>query len=113
VHDASFATVGLVYLACVSVALAFIDIDTHRLPDSLVLPSFAIVSALLIADSIATGEWASLTRSLIGGAILGGFYLVMWLAYPAGLGFGDVKTAGLMGVALGYFGWPALAVGGI
>lgn len=109
----SLTAAALGYLACVSTALAFIDLDVHRLPDPLVLPSYGVVGALLLSDAAVTGGWGDLARAGAGAGILGGFYLLMWLAYPAGMGFGDVKTAGLLGLALGYAGWPALAVGGI
>ncbi|WP_448629395.1 hypothetical protein [Cellulomonas soli] len=38
-------------------------------------------------------------------------YFVIKLVYPAGMGFGDVKLAGVLGLSLGWFGWSALAFG--
>jgi leader peptidase (prepilin peptidase) / N-methyltransferase len=101
------------YLACISVALVFIDLDVQRLPDALVLPSYPIVAALLVADAAASGEWFTLARGAAGVGILGGFYGLLWFAYPSGLGRGDVTTAGLAGMVLGYLGWSGLAVGAI
>lgn len=103
----------LAYLAIISVALVAIDLDHQRLPDKLVLPSLVVTVLGLLAVSMVNDEWWILCRALIGALILGGFYFVMWLAYPRGLGFGDVKTALLLGLVLGALGWQCLAVGAI
>ena len=110
---ATFLALALGYLACVTVALVFIDLDVQRLPDSLVLPSYPIVAALLVADAGVNGAWPSLARAAAGVGILGGFYGLVWIVYPAGLGRGDVTTAGLAGMVLGYLGWSEVAVGAI
>ncbi|MGK5559453.1 prepilin peptidase, partial [Actinomadura kijaniata] len=47
------------------------------------------------------------------GAVLGGAYLVLFLAHPAGMGFGDVKLAAGLGCALGWYGWGVLILGGL
>lgn len=104
----------LLYLAAVSIALALIDIDTHRLPNAIVLPSYPMVLALLALASANPGgasDWAALLRSVIGGAALFGVYLLIVLVYPSGMGFGDVKLAGVLGLVLGWIGWGALVVG--
>ncbi len=111
--DVSIVTLTLMYLAVVTVALVFIDIDVQRLPDALVLPSFPIVAALLAADAAVAGEWWPLARGGIGLIALGAFYGIPWLVYPAGMGRGDVKVAALLGMVAGYLGWPHLAVGGL
>ena len=113
VFGATILALALAYLACITVALVFIDLDVQRLPDSLVLPSYVIVGALLVGDAAVTGEWSSLARAAAGIGILGGFYGLVWFVYPAGLGRGDVTAAGLVGMALGYLGWSELAVGAI
>jgi leader peptidase (prepilin peptidase)/N-methyltransferase len=44
-------------------------------------------------------------------AALYGFYFALAFVYPAGMGFGDVKLAGVLGLLLGWLGWGALVVG--
>lgn len=111
----SWVLPALLYFAAIGVALTMIDLDTHRLPDAIVLPAYPVSIALLaVASWDPTGEpdWASFTRALIGGAILFAAYLLMVVVYPAGMGLGDVKLAGVVGLYLGWFGWGALFVGG-
>ena len=100
------------YLAAIAVALALIDIDDHRLPNAIVLPSYPVVATLLLLPSIASGDWGAYLRAAIGMVVLFAFYFLLVLIYPAGMGFGDVKLAGVLGLALGYLGWAELAVGG-
>lgn len=105
---------GLLYLVAISVALALIDVDVKRLPDAIVLPSYPVALALLTLASWNPGgdsDWGALLRALIGGVVLYLVYFVTVLVYPAGMGFGDVKLAGVLGLYLGWFGWGALAVG--
>ncbi|TFD17168.1 A24 family peptidase [Cryobacterium sp. TMT2-23] len=102
---------ALLYLAAVSVALGMIDLETHTLPNRIVLPAYPIAAVLLGAASLLTGEPGRLFGAVAGGLILFGLYLLMALAYPAGMGMGDVKLAGLLGLYLGWFGWGQFAVG--
>jgi leader peptidase (prepilin peptidase)/N-methyltransferase len=103
--------VAFLYLAAVSVALALIDLDTHTLPNVIVLPSYAVGAALLSAAGILNGDYGALLRAGIGMAALWLAYLLLALAYPGGMGFGDVKLAGVLGLFLGYLGWSQLVVG--
>ena len=107
----AFILLALLYLVSVSVALAAIDLDTHTLPDRLVLPAYPAGAALLAVAALLTGEPGRLLGALIGVCGLFALYLLMALAYPAGMGMGDVKLAGLLGLYLGWFGWGQLAVG--
>jgi leader peptidase (prepilin peptidase)/N-methyltransferase len=103
--------VVLLYLMAVTVALALIDLDTHRLPDRIVLPSYAVLAVLLTATSTATGDWWALLRAAAGMVVLVAVYLALALAVPGGMGLGDVKLAGVLGLVLAYLGWGPLAVG--
>jgi leader peptidase (prepilin peptidase) / N-methyltransferase len=99
------------YLAAIGVALAMIDIDVHRLPNAIVLPSYAVVAVLLLVPAALDGRWDDLVRALLGGLVLFAAYFLLVFIHPAGMGFGDVKLAGVLGAYLGWIGWGALAVG--
>ena len=99
------------YLTTVGVALAFIDLDTKRLPNALTLPSYPILAGLLLIPAAVDGLWGDLGRAALGAAALFAFYLLLALVYPAGMGMGDVKLAGVLGMALGWLGWGEWFVG--
>jgi leader peptidase (prepilin peptidase)/N-methyltransferase len=103
---------ALLYFCTISITLTLIDIDTHRLPNAIVLPSHIVVGALLALASLLTGDWWALVWALVGGAILFTAYFVMLMIYPQGMGFGDVKLSGVIGLILGWIGLGSLAVGG-
>jgi Type II secretory pathway, prepilin signal peptidase PulO and related peptidases len=91
----------------IMIALAFIDLDVHRLPDAIQLPSYPILLALLVIGAIATGGWSAAARAVIAGIVLFAFYFLL-LLLPSGFGFGDVKLAGLLGMLLGWLGWSSV-----
>ena len=102
---------AFLYLAAISVALALIDIDVHRLPDKIVLPSYLVGGALLAAASMANQDYGQLLRAAVGLAALWLLYFALALVYPGGMGFGDVKLAGILGMYLAWLGWAELVVG--
>jgi leader peptidase (prepilin peptidase) / N-methyltransferase len=105
---------ALLFLAALTIALGMIDLDTKRLPDAIVLPSYGVALVLLALAAWSPGadaHWEALVRAVIGGAALFAVYFALLLVYPSGMGFGDVKLAGVLGLYLGYFGWASLVVG--
>ena len=107
----TWALPAYLYLAAISVALALIDLDVHRLPDAIVKPSYLVAAVLLALASWGEDDWPALLRAAIAGVILFAFYFLLVLVYPRGMGWGDVKLAGLLGLYLGWVGWGALVVG--
>lgn len=103
--------IAYLYLAAVSVVLALIDIDTHTLPNRVVLPGYAVGAVLLGASGLLAGDFGALASAAIGAAALFLLYFVLALAYPRGMGMGDVKLAGMLGLFLGFLGWQAIVVG--
>lgn len=100
------------YLAAIAVALALIDVDVHRLPDAIVLPSYAVTAVLLLLPTVIEGRWDDLLRAALSSVALLGVYFVLVLVYPRGMGLGDVKLAGVLGAYLGWLSWGVLLIGG-
>lgn len=105
------ALVAYLWFAAAGIALTAIDLELKRLPDAIVLPSLAVVGVMLLGAAALAGDWPRLVTVLIAGAVMFAFYFLVVLAYPAGMGLGDVKLAPLIGVVTGYVGWASVAVG--
>lgn len=113
--------------ASLLLALAIIDFEHQLILNKMVLP--AIAAALVVAPfwtsigvergfAESSGLFASTANSVLSG--LGAFLIFFAIAmvYPAGMGGGDVKMAGLIGLLVGFPGvffalWGAVVVGGV
>jgi leader peptidase (prepilin peptidase) / N-methyltransferase len=93
--DASGIALGIV-LVTVLVPVALIDLEHRIIPNRITAPAAVIALAIgLVLDMDFVVE------QLIAGAAAGGFFLLAAIAYPRGMGMGDVKLAGVMGLYLG------------
>jgi leader peptidase (prepilin peptidase) / N-methyltransferase len=99
------------YFVAMGIALAMIDIDCHRLPNSIVLPSYPVIALMLTIAAVLQDESAAVFRVLIGGLALFGFYALLMIIHPRGMGYGDVKLAGLIGALLAFQSYSTLLVG--
>lgn len=113
------------YFVVMAVRLTVIDVRSHLLPNRIVLPSYGVAGVLLLAAAIAASFPGTPTRGaasatllgvpglavLAGGAALWFFYFVLRVIHPPGMGFGDVKLAGVLGLYLGYLGWSHIFAG--
>jgi leader peptidase (prepilin peptidase) / N-methyltransferase len=103
--------VAYLYLAAIGVSLTMIDLDLMRLPDALTLPSYPVGLILLAIPALVGHAPHAYLRALAGMAALFVFYGLAWFVYPAGMGRGDVKLAGVVGLYLAWLGWGELLVG--
>lgn len=87
------------------VPVTLIDLDHRIIPNKLMLIGMVVSIALVLAT-----KPDDLVEHLIAAAAAGGFLLLAALAYPAGMGMGDVKLAGVMGLFLGRAVGPAMFV---
>ena len=92
------------FFCCVLVAISAVDLKHRIVPDRIVLPATVVV---LVAQTLREPSLEWLLCAL--GASL--FLFLAVLAYPAGMGMGDVKLALLMGAALGKYVAVALMLG--
>ena len=102
---------AFLWFVAAGIALALIDLDVRRLPDVIMLPAYPVLAVLLIVAALVSRRsartaarrprWCGLLRALLPVA----------LAIPGGMGFGDVKLAGLIGGMLAFVSWPVLLVG--
>ena len=98
-------------LALLGVLLAAIDLAVMRLPDGLVIPGFAVGTLVFTGLAAAESEWWPWTRAALAAGVLAGTYVILALLPGAGLGYGDVKLAGLLGWFLGWLGWSEVLLG--
>ena len=102
---------ALAWFGGAAVVLAGVDLASHRLPDRVTYPAVSVCTAALAADAAVLGSWPSLARAAAAAAIATAGAGLGWLVSPAGIGLGDVKLLGLIGLVLGWLGWGVLVAG--
>jgi leader peptidase (prepilin peptidase)/N-methyltransferase len=103
--DALEIALGLLLITAL-VPITLIDLELRLIPNRITLPAAvaAVVAAVILDISF-------VPEQLIAGAAAGGFFLLAALAYPRGMGMGDVKLAGVLGLYLGRAVAPAILAG--
>ena len=99
-------TLVVVFVITTLVVISKHDLERHIIPNRIVVPAWLAVLAAHMA--IHPHHWLEWLLASLGAGL---FFLVIQLAYPAGLGMGDVKLALLLGAALGWSVLAALFLG--
>jgi leader peptidase (prepilin peptidase)/N-methyltransferase len=96
--------------AWLTVGLVWIDLDVHRLPVGLVVPTAWWLIGLLAVASLATWDrrWVG---ALVGAFVMGAVYLLLAVLPGGGVGGGDVRLAPVIGGLLGWLGLGHVVVG--
>ncbi|MEU7979972.1 prepilin peptidase [Micromonospora sp. NPDC049081] len=98
-------------VAAVGLVLAVADLTSLRLPDPLVGAAALGSGTALTVAAVVTGTPGRLALALAGAALSLLLYVVLALLPRSRLGFGDVKLAAVLGLPLGWLGWPTLWLG--
>jgi leader peptidase (prepilin peptidase)/N-methyltransferase len=106
-----WALLFVLFLVPVGVALAIVDHRTRLLPTRIVNPATLVVAVLVVVCWALDRDLGALERAGIGLVVARAFFWLLWRVHSSGMGFGDVRLAGMLGCALGYLGWPELVVG--
>ena len=102
----------LLLVACL-ITVSVIDLQVQRIPDRITFPTFGLSVVAIVAVSVHLDTTETIKAAFIGAAAYFLFLFVTHMIYPAGMGFGDVKLAAVMGLYLGWLGWtPLLPVAG-
>src|SRR5262249_51583089 len=101
-HDAAEAIIGLVFVGMLAI-VTLTDLEQR------IIPNKVLIAATILCLSIAIPtDPAGVPERLIATAAAGGLFFLVALAYPAGMGLGDVKLAATMGLFLGRAVAPAI-----
>jgi leader peptidase (prepilin peptidase)/N-methyltransferase len=103
---APFAVLGLSL-----VAISAIDLERQIIPNRLVYPTLAALVVLFVVASAVDDRWDALAWAAVAGAVAFASFLAVHLAVPRGMGFGDVRLAGVLGLATGWLGYGRAFVG--
>jgi len=109
----TWALAPLLLLAASLITVSVIDLQVQRIPDRITFPTFGLAVLAIVAVSVELDATDAITAAFVGALAYFLFLFVTHMVYPAGMGFGDVKLAAVMGLYLGWLGWtPEYPVAG-
>lgn len=94
--------IGIAVMVLTIVAVSIVDIARYRIPDRMLFPGLGVTAAVLVVGSVIDGDSGAIGRAAIGALTFTAVLLVLHLVSPAGMGFGDVKLALLLGLGCGW-----------
>lgn len=97
-------------LVPVGVALAYVDHRTRLLPTKVIAPTYVVLVPVVLVAAALAQDLDALKGAGLGWLVAGGLFWLLWRFTP-GMGYGDVRLSGILGIALGYLGWAELLVG--
>lgn len=106
-YAGSWLLPGQLWLLGLAVVLTITDLQHQRLPNVILLPGAVVLAALLTLGALAEQRPGSLLGSVVAAAVLFSLFLLAAVVSPSGMGMGDVKLAGVLGLALGIAGLSA------
>lgn len=98
-------TAAVLFLVAALVTLGAVDFRVYRIPDRINFPAMGIAIVLIAIGSVLDGAVDAVLGAAFGGLAYATLLFVAHVAYPRGMGWGDVKLAWLMGFYLGWTGW--------
>ena len=102
---ARWTLIAWLWLACVGAVLSIIDVEHHRLPDRLTLPSYLVVGIALLIPALAYGQWGFYLRAWFAALAMFIAYFLLALINPAGMGMGTSSSREC-------WAWPLAISGG-
>jgi prepilin signal peptidase PulO-like enzyme (type II secretory pathway) len=104
-HPASLLLVLPFWVFCAMAVTVSVTDLTHRLvPRQVLYGALVLIVPLLVGVSAHLGAWRPLVDAAAAGLVAFGVFFVIWFFVPRGMGFGDVRLAGVIGVTVGYLG---------
>ena len=104
-------TAAFVVLVGALMALSVIDLRTRRLPRQLIYFAGALGAPLLVAAALLAHEPQRIWWAAVGGSGALVFFLALYFGWSGGMGDGDVRLAGLLGMYLGWIGLMHVPIG--
>ena len=100
----------LIFVAAL-VAITAIDLELYIVPNRIVYPTLFVSAPLLLVAAAVDGDWKSAREATIGGVAAFATFFAIHLISPRGMGFGDVRLSGVIGMFLGWLGMWHVALG--
>ncbi|HUR17397.1 MAG TPA: prepilin peptidase [Acidimicrobiales bacterium] len=108
---ADWALPGFLVVLAGLVAISAVDLELFIVPNRILYPTLFVAAPLLLIAAGLSHDWSSARTSALGGVLAWGLLLTIHLISPRGMGFGDVRLAGLIGMMLGWLSLGHVIVG--